>query len=263
MKDDRSPLTMADRRSHEIIERDLATSYVGGVRLPLLSEEGKSIAYGVRRHWNLFWLIDPLDGTKEFIKRNGEFTVNIALIHAGRPVLGIIHAPVRGTLYFAARGAGAYLLDNRETLDALRHCRAGNAEENGFQSILNRAVRLQPRKRNGDMSAITVVGSRSHGSDELDRLVSRLAARYGRVEMVSAGSSLKFCMVAEGSADLYVRHGPTMEWDIAAGQIIVEESGGAVMNMTTLTEMEYNKESLVNPAFAVTGGGLPDIAELL
>lgn len=266
LKDDRSPLTLADKRAHEIIVRELGNSPLsnGFGRLPLLSEEGKYISYGERNRWDWFWLIDPLDGTKEFIKRNGEFTVNIALIHKTRPVLGIIYVPVRETFFYAARTIGSYRMDGTSTLGALFLDRKipDEVASEQLKSILDSSRQLRPVRTGGESRIITVVGSRSHGSEALDGFLNRLKERFETVNLVSAGSSLKFCMVAEGSADLYVRHGPTMEWDTAAGQIIVEEAGGAVLNLATAAPLEYNKENLLNPAFLAACGDLQAITDL-
>ena len=221
-KDDKSPLTLADKRSHEIINSSLQRTYP----YPVLSEEGRNIPYEERRAWDTFWLIDPLDGTKEFIGRNGQFTVNIALIRGNRPVLGVILVPVTGEVYHAAKGRGAFRIHE-------------GAEE-----------RLPLRTRH---EVFTVVGSRSHSSPEQEEYISSLRKQYGEIDFVSAGSSLKFCLVGEGQADLYPRLGPTMEWDTAAGQIIVEEAGGKVLQFGKETPLEYNKKDLLNPRFIVHG----------
>ncbi len=217
-KEDNSPLTLADRTSHEIISEYLMKRHP----FPVLSEEGKDIPYGERRQWEYFWLVDPLDGTKEFIKRNGEFTVNIALIHGGRPVTGVIYVPVSDVIYYAVDGEGAYKV------------------EDGISARLP-----LPAQKDG----VTVVGSRSHGSKEFDDLVRGLRKKYGTLHFLSAGSSLKFCLVAEGKADIYPRLGPTMEWDTAAGQVIVEEAGGKVVDFGNKQPLRYNKESLLNGHF--------------
>lgn len=235
-KDDKSPLTLADRRSHEIIAAGLA-----GLQewpLPLLSEEGRNIVYDERKGWDMFWLVDPLDGTKEFVKRNGEFTVNIALIRNGRPILGVIYIPVKNVFYFASEGLGAYKLDNSNKLSS-----------NTLEAILNDSVMLPLVTRHS--SLITVIGSRSHMSVETERFVNDLKARHEKVDFMAAGSSLKFCLIAEGKADVYPRFGPTMEWDTAAGQVIVEQAGGRVLRAGSQEPLSYNKESLLNPSFIV------------
>jgi 3'(2'), 5'-bisphosphate nucleotidase len=214
-------LTLADRRSHEI----LSTWLEKESPFPVLSEEGKHIPYEERKHWEYYWLIDPLDGTKEFISRNGEFTVNIALIHQDRPLLGVIYLPVSGVVYYAQEGEGAFKLESGTTT---RLCVS--------------------RRREG----LVVVGSRSHGTPQLSEYVDRVRDRYGEVRFASRGSSLKFCLVAEGAADIYPRLGPTMEWDTAAGQIIVEEAGGRVVESESGCRMRYNKQELINPFFVAS-----------
>ncbi len=230
-KADRSPLTLADRRAHEILASRLKERYP----FPVLSEEGKHMPFAERRGWEQYWLIDPLDGTKEFISRNGEFTVNVALIHRDRPVLGVVFVPVSGVLYHAQEGKGAYKVEQ------------------------GRATRLQVSTRK---AGLVVVGSRSHATPELSAYVDRLRERYGEVGFASRGSSLKFCLVAEGTADIYPRMGPTMEWDTAAGQIIVEEAGGRVVRAETGVPLQYNKQQLINPFFIASQqfsskGGIP------
>ena len=228
-KDDRSPLTLADKRSHEIIAARLAAKDAGG--LPLLSEEGRNIPFEERKRWGLFWLVDPVDGTKEFIKRNGEFTVNIALVRQNRPVLGVIYVPVRDTLYYAAEGLGAWRLDKASG----DHARPGRADRLPVPG--------------GPHRPFTAVASRSHLSPETEAYLEGLRAMQGTLEIVSAGSSLKFCLIAEGRADVYPRFGPTMEWDTAAGHAIVVEAGGMVVTSTDRVELLYNKEDLHNPWF--------------
>ncbi len=246
IKDDRSPLTLADRRSHEVISADLKET-----GLPLLSEEGRDIPYDERKNWEYFWLVDPLDGTKEFIKRNGEFTVNIALIHKTRPVLGVIYVPVKDVLYFAAEGIGAYKLASVQagkpaSLQAVTPARWELA------SLLEKAAKL-PLPKDPDRP-YTVVASRSHMSKETEDYLDKLRAEHGEIEIISAGSSLKFCLVAEGLADEYPRFGPTMEWDTAAGQAVVEGTGGSVLSLVTNGQLAYNKEELLNQYFVVGGG---------
>ncbi|MCK5470356.1 MAG: 3'(2'),5'-bisphosphate nucleotidase CysQ, partial [Cyclobacteriaceae bacterium] len=189
-KSDNSPLTLADKASNELIVKGLKDNFP---EIPILSEEEKSIEYSERKNWNKFWLVDPLDGTKEFIKRNGEFTVNIALIENGFPTFGIIYAPILEKLYIGdLSGKKAFMIDE------------------DHQKI--------PLKVNNSLKNRIAVGSRSHSSEEEANLLNR----YDVVETISVGSSLKFCMIAEGKADIYYRHGPTMEWDTGAGQAIVE-----------------------------------------
>ncbi len=222
LKADSSPVTAADRLSHKVLVDYLALTS----SFPVLSEEGKDVPYEVRRHWETFWLLDPLDGTKEFISRNGEFTVNAALIRRGLPVMGAIYAPVKDLLYTAIKGGGAYRTAHGET------------------------VRLPVDHRR---KGCVVAGSRSHASREFDEYVQALRARHDDLVFLSAGSSLKFCLVAEGAADLYPRLGTTMEWDTAAGQLIVEEAGGRVVEAASGRPLRYNKADLRNPHFIVTG----------
>ncbi len=217
-KNDESPVTKADRRSHEILATHLEKHYP----FPILSEEGKGVPFEERRTWETFWLIDPLDGTKEFIKRNGEFTINVALVQRDRPVLGIIYSPLSDVLYFASQGDGAYKVEQ------------GKAKRLPLQGARNQFV---------------VVGSRSHATPAFESYVALLRKQCEDVTIISAGSSLKFCLIAEGAADIYPRYGHTMEWDTAAGQVIVEEAGGGVMSVEMSRPLSYNKESLLNPYF--------------
>ena len=243
-KDDKSPLTLADKKSNEIIENALEqTVTVNNSTVPILSEEGKEISYEERKKWEYFWLIDPLDGTKEFIKRNGEFTVNIALIHKHKPVLGIIYIPVKDVFYFAAVNIGTYKLENGEIL----------TDDLSIEDLIDKSQKL-PLNSN-DKSSLTVIGSRSHTSEEFSEFVERLNERHRNVEFISSGSSLKLCLVAEGKADVYPRFGPTMEWDTAAGQAIVEQAKGTVMDTQTNEPLNYNKNNLLNPFFIVSGQG--------
>lgn len=244
-KTDKSPLTMADQKSNDII-----TSALRASDFPILSEEGKNTPYTQRKNWERFWMVDPLDGTKEFIKRNGEFTVNIALIDNDRPVLGTIFVPDRNTLYFAGCNFGAFKLQDGP-FNKLQESRADAAEEARIllAQIVEQSSRLpvdQPRR-----ASLTIVGSRSHKTAELEAYVAEKRKSFGDVEFISAGSSLKICLVAEGRADLYPRLGPTMEWDTAAGQAIAENAGAAVYRYDTEEPLIYNKEDLHNPWFIV------------
>lgn len=218
-KDDDSPLTRADQLSHSIIAEGLGRLYPD---IPLISEEGKSIPPEERSGWNMFWLVDPLDGTKEFVKRSGDFTVNIALVEGGRLSAGVIYAPYRGTLYYAADGIGAW-----------------KKERCGAPAAIH-TVKAEPG------AGHVVVQSRSHPSEKLARYLETIKVKGS----VSVGSSLKFCMVAEGAADLYPRMGPTWEWDTAAGQCIVEHAGGTVLGTDGKT-LGYNKPTLLNDGFMV------------
>jgi 3'(2'), 5'-bisphosphate nucleotidase len=224
-KADNSPLTSADKASHRLIMDQLTDKYPN---IPVISEEGKDIDYQTRKDWEYFWLVDPLDGTKEFIKKNGQFTVNIALIHHHEPVAGVIYTPVSEELYLAAK--------------------AGYAEDMKAGAYKQKLpANPQPLQVNNKKEGLIAVRSSSHASDEEEDLL----AKYGVTESISRGSSLKFCMVAEGKADIYYRHGPTMEWDTAAGQVVVECAGGKVLKETGPEPFSYNKEILRNGSFLV------------
>ncbi|MBT3879188.1 MAG: 3'(2'),5'-bisphosphate nucleotidase CysQ [Candidatus Scalindua sp.] len=244
-KDDKSPLTLADTRSHEIIADVLEqTITVNNSTVPILSEEGRDTPYEERKRWEYFWLVDPLDGTKEFVKRNGEFTVNIALMHRDKPVLGIIYVPVTDVFYFAALNFGSYKLESSDIL----------TDDLSIKELIDKSQRLP--LSNDINTPFTVVGSRSHTSEEFTEFVKQLNAKYEKVEFISSGSSLKLCLVAEGIADTYPRFGPTMEWDTAAGQAIVEQAEGKVINTQTNEPLSYNKSNLLNPFFIVSRQGL-------
>ncbi|MCU0370627.1 MAG: 3'(2'),5'-bisphosphate nucleotidase CysQ [Bacteroidales bacterium] len=231
-KEDKSPLTLADRRAHEAIIQVLKKT-----GLPVLSEEGRDIPYDLRKEWKEFWLVDPLDGTKEFIRRNGEFTVNIALIRHNIPVSGVILVPVSRLLYFASRSAGAHKI-------ALDHLGPQNLAE-----LIKNAVKLPLQK---GLKTYTVVGSRSHASAETSEFINDLRKTEPELEFISIGSSLKMCLVAEGRAHIYPRLGPTMEWDTAAGQAIVENAGGKVLQVNSKEPVQYNKPVLLNPWFVAS-----------
>jgi 3'(2'), 5'-bisphosphate nucleotidase len=250
-KEDRSPLTLADKRSHDIIVDHLTNPSVQ--RFPILSEEGKGIPFEQRRAWEYFWLIDPLDGTKEFIKRNGEFTVNIALICRHRPVLGVIFAPVNDVFYFASEGYGSFKLKNDDVFERLD----GKVSEINSDSVLTEIIKHSDKLPCYDTpsdthdSQLVIVGSRSHPSKEFEAFMETMRAQHKKVEVISSGSSLKLCLVAEGKADIYPRLGPTMEWDTAAGQAIVEQANGSVLNYETGEPLQYNKKNLLNSWFIV------------
>ncbi len=218
-KADSSPLTEADLRAHQVIVQALGLLTP---EIPVLSEESAEIAYEMRSAWTRYWLVDPLDGTKEFIKRNGEFTVNIALIEQGRPVLGVVHTPVTGVCYYAAEGIGAFVQQGGEPAKKIR-CVAPQAGQ-----------------------SIKVVASRSHADERTTALLARIA----NYECISMGSSLKLCLVAEGVAHFYPRLGPTMEWDTAAAHAVVNGAGGTVHDAQG-AELHYNKANLLNPEFFV------------
>lgn len=215
-KADASPLTLADRRSHQIISTDLQSRYPA---IPVLSEEGKEVPYAIRRAWPAFWLVDPLDGTKEFVKKNDEFTVNIALIEGTTPTLGVIYLPVLDRLYLADIRQGCW----EQQPGTSRKLVMGNTPP---------------------ASPARVVKSRSHPSPDLEALLETLPS----YESVSRGSSLKFCALAAGEADFYPRLGPTWEWDTAAGQAIVTAAGGVMVTLDG-TPFTYNKPNLLNGPF--------------
>ncbi|MCB0395131.1 MAG: 3'(2'),5'-bisphosphate nucleotidase CysQ [Flavobacteriales bacterium] len=239
MKEDNSPLTEADQRANKVIEATLLDS-----GLPILSEEGSQVDFKERSGWDKYWLVDPLDGTKEFIKRNGEFTVNIALMEGNRPVSGVIYVPVTDTLYVGHAGLGSIKLEGLKTV-------LGNIlTDDLLTPIAARGVKLPVPK--GDRP-VTLVGSRSHMSPETEAFMEDMRKKHGEVEVLAAGSSLKLCMVAEGKAEYYPRFAPTMEWDTAAGQAIVESMGGRVIRWPEQQPMTYNKEILRNDWFLVEG----------
>ncbi|NQD68541.1 3'(2'),5'-bisphosphate nucleotidase CysQ [Bacillus haikouensis] len=223
-KSDDSPLTCADRLSQCIIQKELKVNWPD---IPILSEEGASIPYQERASWEKFWLVDPLDGTKEFIKKNGEFTVNIALIQKGKPVIGVIYAPALDILYYAEENEGAF----KDTA----------ASKKGTQRKRLHVDLVSKTKK--------VVVSRSHMSNETVSYVKRLENQEEILNLISIGSSLKFCLVAEGTAHYYPRLAPTMEWDTAAGHCIAVEAGCQVLDYQTSAPLTYNKEVLVNPWF--------------
>ncbi len=228
-KADNSPLTLADKNAHNKI-----MSFLKKTEIPVLSEEGQHLPYKERKKWKCFWLVDPLDGTKEFIKRNGEFTVNIALIKKQIPVAGVIYVPVTKTLYFADIESGAFKIDE-----------IPSKEYENMTELIKYAHKLPLPEKN---RPYTVVGSRSHMNDETKTYFNKLKKEYGDIEIISRGSSLKLCMIAEGKADIYPRFGPTMEWDTAAGHAIVSAAGGTVTKIND-TLLLYNKENLLNPFF--------------
>jgi 3'(2'), 5'-bisphosphate nucleotidase len=261
-KDDESPLTLADERAHTIILKHLSSK--ASSQIPILSEEGKDIPYDERRKWEYFWLVDPLDGTKEFIKRRGEFTVNIALINKNKPVLGVIFVPTVDALYFAMEELGSYKVENAKILEPFLSNMTSETEVGApIERILKVAKRLpldQTDSKTG--KKLTVVGSRSHTSEAVQVFVQELEKKHGEVEFVSAGSALKFGLIAEGSAHIYPRLTPTMEWDTAAGQCLVEKSGGAVLRLNKKNSLDYNKRDLRNPEFICTGKYYRDLDNL-
>ncbi len=230
-KADHTPVTAADTAAHQIIVQELGALTP---EIPVLSEESAQVPFTTRQGWRHYWLVDPLDGTREFVKRNGEFTVNIALINDQEPVLGIVYAPVLGVYYYACRGQGAY---KREAM--------------------HEPVRIHTRRWEG--GRVVIAGSRSHRGDSLESFLANLDG----YELIPMGSALKSCLVAEGKADLYPRLGPTSEWDTAAAQCVVEEAGGRITD-TGMRVLRYNtKDSLRNPHFFASGAGEVDWSRYL
>ena len=228
IKEDQSPLTNADLDSNNIICSGLSKI---DSSIPIISEES-FVDWKIRKEWNKYWLIDPLDGTKEFINKNGEFTVNIALIENNKPILGIIFVPVQSVLYFASQKNGAFKLQCSNIINSL----------NGSNKI-----QVNKKKRTDHL---LIVGSRSHSNEDFNNWVNENIERY---ELVKKGSSLKFCNIADGALDLYPRFGPTSEWDIAAGHIILTEAGGRICSIDN-EEIVYNKkENILNPYFIASG----------
>jgi len=238
-KSDDSPVTAADLAAHKILAPALEALLDG---VPVLSEEGEMPSYDTRSQWDRYWIIDPLDGTKEFIRRNGEFTVNVALIEHGEPVLGVVHVPVLDITYAGAKSLGAIKRD-----------------ASGEKAIAVRA--MQPRL--DDKQPIEIVASRSHGAGAVDALLERIEGSLGETGLKNMGSSLKLCLVAEGAADLYPRLALTCEWDTAAAQAVVEAAGGIVVD-EQFNLLRYNqKDELLNPFFYVIGDQSFDWKSLL
>jgi len=226
-KEDQSPLTEADRRANAVILEELQQAFPG---VPFVSEETRAMPYEERKNWEYLWLIDPLDGTKEFVKRNGEFTVNIALVRNGVPVAGVVYQPTEQRMYYAMEGCGAFRQD-----------------EKGEPSRLSSG----PSYRDRTVDPVKVVASRSHLSEAVTDFVKALEEEGRAVEFMSSGSSLKLCLVAEGAAHVYPRLAPTMEWDTAAAHAVVIEAGKQVLEFETGKALGYNKEDLLNPWFVV------------
>lgn len=229
-KFDNSPLTKADIDSNDKIIETLSKT-----KIPILSEEGHSIDYETRKKWGTLWVVDPLDGTKEFIKRNGEFTVNIALIEKQKPTIGVIFVPASGELYFSTKEMGAF----KVTVDL---------ENFDIKTLIIEAKKIPSERKD---NTFTIVASRSHISPETENYVQKMREIHGKVNLISKGSSLKLCMVAEGIADSYPRFAPTMEWDTAAGQAICEHAGFNVIDWQTKKPMLYNRKKLLNNWFLV------------
>lgn len=231
VKSDNSPLTKADIASNQIIEL-----FLKDTGIPILSEEGKDVPFENRQHWNTLWIVDPIDGTKEFIKRNGEFTVNIALVKNQVPILGVIYAPALNILYFSLESLGAFKI------------KIDTHEQVTVDQLLENCQRLPINKVN---QTYTIVASRSHLSTETEDFIKTMKSKHGAINLISIGSSLKLCLVAEGLAHCYPRLAPTMEWDTAAGHAICKAAGFNVVNWNTKSEMTYNRKQLRNDWFLV------------
>lgn len=232
-KEDQSPLTRADRVAHDVLMRHLEATGI-----PVLSEEGKHMPFSERQGWRELWIVDPVDGTKEFIKRNGEFTVNVALVRDGRVAGGVVLAPVLGHAYVGVVGEGAWRLE--VDMNVVPSVDEAWSARSALPFV---ATAARP---------FTVVASRSHMSPETEAYVEEVRAEHGEVDLISKGSSLKLCMVAEGTADAYPRFAPTMEWDTAAGQAVCEAAGCDVVDQLTGETMRYNREELLNAWFLVS-----------
>lgn len=232
-KADNSPLTLADKAAHRCIVRHLESTGI-----PVLSEEGAQLPYEERKAWKRLWIVDPLDGTKEFIKKNGEFTVNIALVEDGNPVLGVIYVPATGFVYAGEEGKGAWKADVRLFY-----------EEEG-RTFRKESLPIEREVWRGS-GLFTIVASRSHLTPETKEFIGQMRREHGDVRLISSGSSLKICLVAEGAADIYPRFAPTMEWDTAAGDAIARAAGRKVVDAKTGQPLRYNKPDLHNPWFIV------------
>lgn len=247
-KADASPLTLADRTSHDLIDAGLRELTPD---IPILSEEGRDIPWSERRSWTEFWLVDPLDGTKEFIKGNGEFTVNIAFVRRGDPVLGVIYAPVRRVAWFGfTGGADEPAFARRMSAEALSEVQADALPAGGSLQSLGEPIAVRER----DERQLTVIASRTHLNEATEAFISRVGAHHEDVRKINVGSSLKLCYLAEGRADLYPRYAPTSEWDTAAGHAIIRAAGGEIYRADpeagrTNQPLAYNKADLLNPSF--------------
>ena len=228
LKSDDSPLTKADKAAHEII-----VSYLANSSLPILSEEGSKIPYAERKNWNLFWMVDPIDGTKEFIKRNGEFTVNIALVENHKPVIGVVYAPALKDLYFAEEGVGSFKMEDIISIENTHNSKRIDLSKSTYPEVF------------------TLVVSKSHMNEQTQEFVDQKEQEFGEIATASFGSSLKICKVAEGSAHCYPRFGPTMEWDTAAAHAVAVYAHTYITKAHENLTLEYNKENLLNPHFIV------------
>lgn len=233
LKNDQSPLTIADRRAHETIKE-----YLGSTRIPILSEEGREMLYDERKNWELFWLVDPLDGTKEFINGNNEFTVNIALMSDNEAVAAVVYVPYISRMFMAVKGGGAYVKEN---------VTASADSEADYASIGEGLISLPVATKDNEPMQIAI--SRSHNTPETFAHIDAIRSCVPDLEVVEQGSSYKFCMLAEGTVDYYVRTSNTYEWDTAAGELILAEAGGSTVAIDSGKHLAYNKELLNNPHF--------------
>lgn len=240
LKSDRTPITVADRRAHDTIK-----NYLGPTRIPILSEEGREMRYEERCNWELFWLVDPLDGTVEFIKGNNEFTVNIALMEDNRSVAAAVYVPYLRKLYLAWRGSGAFLKEEVAP-DA--------GADYTYERIIDGLLPLPSEAARHERFRVAV--SRSHQSPETHAYIEELRKSRPDLQVMQQGSSYKFCLLAEGRVDLYVRTTPTYEWDTAAGELILEEAGGHTRSLPERERLAYNKEDLRNPWFVCGAAGV-------
>jgi 3'(2'), 5'-bisphosphate nucleotidase len=236
IKTDKSPVTIADTRSNDIITEGLNNLFPD---VPVLSEENQAVDYNVRRHWEYYWLVDPLDGTREFIKRNNEFCINLALMHRDKPVAGFIHQPVGGSTYYAISGGVVYRTE----------------ASNDTFALTTKAFEKK--------DALTIVASRSHSHPSERKTIDALRDAGYDVRFVSMGSAIKFCLMAEGSVHMYLRYGPTSEWDTAAGHALLQAIGGTVVNTNSRSPLVYNKKQLLNPSFAALGPSVQQLTDYL
>jgi 3'(2'), 5'-bisphosphate nucleotidase len=247
-KDDDSPITLADKRAHEEIFSRLRTAFPD---VPVVSEEGKKSAYEERKHYKRLWLVDPLDGTKDFIDKNGEFTVNIALVEETRPVLGVVHIPARDTVYYAADSGSWKAEGIRKILSEMTD---GQYDAGFFFEAISRVSRKLPLQKKKPRDGLVIMKSRFHTSDNTQRFIDMLERRFPDTGVVSSGSATKLCILAEGTGDVYPRLVPTMEWDTAAGDIILKNAGGCIIALDSPGGIRYNKRVLRNPGFVAVNG---------
>ncbi|MBK9285757.1 MAG: 3'(2'),5'-bisphosphate nucleotidase CysQ [Sphingobacteriaceae bacterium] len=233
LKSDNSPVTIADKRASDII-----INHLKNTAIPVLSEEDEQIEYRIRKNLKHIWIIDPLDGTREFVKRNGEFTVNIALIENGKPVIGVIYSPVSRNLYYSSE-KGSFKVEGHALLEILNN-------QNDLNLIQKASHKLPLHEA---PAAYTLVASRSHLSQKINERINLAKQKFEKVDIINTGSSIKFCLIAEGLAHEYPRFGNTMEWDTAAGQCIIEQAGGKVIDLETMSSLQYNRENLCNNSF--------------